>query len=643
MAGGRRLDRGAGVRPRRRGRRPRRHGLRRVGPHRVPVGGRRRARRAVARVLDGHRGGLPPQPDGHGEGGLGAPGRHRREVPARPRHPGAGPHRAALRRRVRPARAPAARVRAGGQGRSSPPSAATSTLAFDGEYHELSLLPPMWSPGPIDPPDPPIDIAAVGPWMVRMAGAVADGVHVHPFHSPALPRRTAAARVCTAVPTTPVDRPTTSRCRSRCSPSSGDTEEERAPWRDRARFQIGFYGSTRNYGVHVRHARLRGHVGRAQRAAQGRRPRRAWPPSSPTRCSSTSPSSRRGTTSPTRCDEKYDGIADRLILYFAEEMAPRTRRRSTASARSPSSAARSPFWDDRRRDDLPPERCGPSGGGAVGRGGRRSRRRSCRARRGGPRRCAGRPSGPCGAAGSSWPTTLIGVGSMSAPCSLAGRKPRRSWNCGSSASVSGVWTGAMGTLCSSPNHVQSSVDFVLNTSARMACSSRLPRAWSAYWLPGHFSNRSSRPMAVVEVLPERLLGRHEDDVAVARLVDRVAHAALHPGRARRPALVVVGLVAGDLGLGALVGLVGLGPEPVHGGGGVGLGDLELAALAGLQRLHHAGEDAEGAEDRAGVDADRDVLGDEREALLVVLGLHDAGPRVVGDAVDGRFLYGPVAP
>ena len=28
----------------------------------------------------------------------------------------------------------------------------------------------MWSPGPIDVPDPPIDVAAVNPWMLRMAG-----------------------------------------------------------------------------------------------------------------------------------------------------------------------------------------------------------------------------------------------------------------------------------------------------------------------------------------------------------------------------------------------------------------------------------------------------------------------------------------
>ena len=44
-------------------------------------------------------------------------------------------------------------------------------LDFDGTYHELSLMPQMWSPGPIEHPDPPVDIAAVGPWMVQMAGA----------------------------------------------------------------------------------------------------------------------------------------------------------------------------------------------------------------------------------------------------------------------------------------------------------------------------------------------------------------------------------------------------------------------------------------------------------------------------------------
>ncbi|HBL08666.1 MAG TPA: LLM class F420-dependent oxidoreductase, partial [Acidimicrobiaceae bacterium] len=57
-------------------------------------------------------------------------------------------------------------------------------LSFDGDHYSFSLLPAQWSPGPIDVEDPPIYISAVLPWMTRMAGAVCDGIHIHPFHSP---------------------------------------------------------------------------------------------------------------------------------------------------------------------------------------------------------------------------------------------------------------------------------------------------------------------------------------------------------------------------------------------------------------------------------------------------------------------------
>src|SRR5438270_1154691 len=57
-------------------------------------------------------------------------------------------------------------------------------LDFSGSYWSFSLLPAQWSPGPIDVPDPPIDVAAVSPWMLRMAGEVAAGVHVHPLNTP---------------------------------------------------------------------------------------------------------------------------------------------------------------------------------------------------------------------------------------------------------------------------------------------------------------------------------------------------------------------------------------------------------------------------------------------------------------------------
>src|SRR3954454_22837179 len=68
-------------------------------------------------------------------------------------------------------------------------------LSFDGTYWSFSLLPAQWSPGTIGVPDPPIDIAAVSPWMLRMAGKVADGVHVHPLNTPRYLRETVVPSV----------------------------------------------------------------------------------------------------------------------------------------------------------------------------------------------------------------------------------------------------------------------------------------------------------------------------------------------------------------------------------------------------------------------------------------------------------------
>jgi probable F420-dependent oxidoreductase len=119
-------------------------------------------------------------------------------------------------------------------------------LGYDGEYYRLSLLPHGWSPPQHEHPDIKVDISAVGPWMCRMAGAEADGVHVHPLHSvhylrerllPAVTEGAASAGRSPAdidliVPVFVVP---------------GDTEAERAPLVRRAREQIAFYGSTKNY------------------------------------------------------------------------------------------------------------------------------------------------------------------------------------------------------------------------------------------------------------------------------------------------------------------------------------------------------------------------------------------------------------
>ena len=118
-------------------------------------------------------------------------------------------------------------------------------LDHHGDFYDLSLLPGMWSPGPIDVADPPVDVAAVNPWMVRMAAAVADGIHVHPLNSTTYHEETLLPNL----------REGRGPDRSLVDftvfvpvfTAAGDTAEERARWRETTRTMVGFYGSTPNY------------------------------------------------------------------------------------------------------------------------------------------------------------------------------------------------------------------------------------------------------------------------------------------------------------------------------------------------------------------------------------------------------------
>ncbi len=57
-------------------------------------------------------------------------------------------------------------------------------LNFRGDYYKLTLMTPFFNPGPVEHPDIPIYLAGVNAGLARLAGEVADGFHVHPFHSP---------------------------------------------------------------------------------------------------------------------------------------------------------------------------------------------------------------------------------------------------------------------------------------------------------------------------------------------------------------------------------------------------------------------------------------------------------------------------
>lgn len=119
-------------------------------------------------------------------------------------------------------------------------------LDYDGKYHTMSLLPPQWAPPKHSHGDIKVDVSAVGPWMTKMSGEVADGIHVHPLHSvhylqerllPAVAEGAAKANR----PPSEVDL---------IIPvfiAPGDTPEERSALVRRAQTQIGFYGSTKNY------------------------------------------------------------------------------------------------------------------------------------------------------------------------------------------------------------------------------------------------------------------------------------------------------------------------------------------------------------------------------------------------------------
>lgn len=125
-------------------------------------------------------------------------------------------------------------------------------LAYHGEYYDFSLLPAMWSPGPIEVPAPPIYISAVRPYMSRLVGECCDGIHVHPFHSPGYVKdvQRKAIEEGLAKSGRKLDAITFS---VPVMTAVGDSDEEREKTREHARTMIAFYGSTPGYECMFEH------------------------------------------------------------------------------------------------------------------------------------------------------------------------------------------------------------------------------------------------------------------------------------------------------------------------------------------------------------------------------------------------------
>ena len=121
-------------------------------------------------------------------------------------------------------------------------------LKVSGEFYNLTLMTPAFSPEPIANPHVPIYIAGVNPYMCRLAGELCDGFHVHPMHS---------VRYLQEVVIPNIEQGAAKASRSRMDIElssmvfviTGDSQAEINALKERTRMQIAFYASTRNYRV----------------------------------------------------------------------------------------------------------------------------------------------------------------------------------------------------------------------------------------------------------------------------------------------------------------------------------------------------------------------------------------------------------
>ncbi len=119
-------------------------------------------------------------------------------------------------------------------------------LDFRGEFYEHTLMTPFFEPGPNPHGAPPLLLAAVGPAMVTAAGAVGDGLVVHPFHT---------ASYLAGVTWPQLDAGLAERAATRegfevvaqSIVATGRDEAEVARARAAAAAQVGFYASTPAY------------------------------------------------------------------------------------------------------------------------------------------------------------------------------------------------------------------------------------------------------------------------------------------------------------------------------------------------------------------------------------------------------------
>ncbi len=123
---------------------------------------------------------------------------------------------------------------------------AGTPLDYRGEFYQHTLMTPFFAPPAIEHPHIPIYLAGVNPGLCRLAGELADGFHVHPFHTTAYLRQ----QILPAI-----EAGAAGAGRSRQDVSlhcavfvvTGENEAEMQAAAQAVRQQIAFYASTYSY------------------------------------------------------------------------------------------------------------------------------------------------------------------------------------------------------------------------------------------------------------------------------------------------------------------------------------------------------------------------------------------------------------
>jgi len=119
-------------------------------------------------------------------------------------------------------------------------------MDYRGRFFHLDLMTPFFDPGPIENPAIPVYIAAVNEGMCRVAGMVADGIHVHPLHTARYLREVVRPAVAEGASKASRKKEDIAVAASVFA-AVGDDESEIKAVKGVMRQQIAFYASTRSY------------------------------------------------------------------------------------------------------------------------------------------------------------------------------------------------------------------------------------------------------------------------------------------------------------------------------------------------------------------------------------------------------------